>query len=82
MEQRELTRLKTLTAALVKGRPVLATVDYDQRSGRLTLRLQSAPNSTANRWASRECSPTVMDHADLDAYLRHQISAFVAQMED
>jgi hypothetical protein len=75
MDQQELVRLDSLAKALVVGRPIFAAVGYDDRTARLSLHLRAAS-------ASRECSPTLMDHADLQEYVRRQVAEFVSQMED
>jgi hypothetical protein len=82
MDSKELARLDALAKSLVAGRPIAAGVEYDLNAGRLTLHLRSSPGAAARRAASRHCSPTLMEHADLDAYVRRQVADFASKMED
>lgn len=75
MDTQELVRLDNLAKSLVVGRPIFAAVGYDERTARLSLHLRASSSA-------RDCSPTLMDHADLQEYVRRQVTEFVAQMAD
>jgi hypothetical protein len=75
MDTRELVRLDTLAKSLVAGRPIDAAVGYDNRNARLSVHLRAPTRS-------RECTPTLMDHGDLEGYVRRQVAEFVAHMDD
>jgi hypothetical protein len=70
MDSKELARLDALAKSVVAGLPIAAAVEYDLNAGRLTVHLRSSPDATARRAASRHCSPTLMEHADLDDYIK------------
>jgi hypothetical protein len=75
METQELVRLDNLAKSLVIGRPIFAAVGYDERTARLSVHLRSS-------LGSRDCSPSLMDHDNLQEYVRRQVADFVAHMED
>lgn len=75
MDTQELVHLDNFAKSLVIGRPIFAAVGYDKLTARLCLHLRASSRSC-------DCSPTVMDHADLQEYVRRQVSDFIAHMED
>jgi hypothetical protein len=74
--------LDAMVKTLVSGLPIEAAVNYDQQTARLTVSLRSLPDPSRNCGAmSRQCSPRVRDYADLEQYVRKQVSDFIALVE-
>jgi hypothetical protein len=83
VDRQELESLNRLAHSVVVGLPIDASVEYDERSARLTVRCRSrrpplaAWHTTRPSVYKEESSPMVDDYFDLNAYVKERVAAFV-----